>query len=571
MAVYLGNKIVSGAAIGLGSTNSIIRPLPEEYQEVEWIGTNKDAYLITDFIPKVGDEIYLELMFQQTGSITQFSSENSTYMCGMMDDYYKYFTTGSASQFTPPLLDRWYEIRFSNTGLQLRINKTTIGSASQDSETPKAKGETDAPLHIFHRASNNQIAKSRMKYIRFKRRGEYVFNAIPCYRKSDNVIGMYDLANDVFYTNQGTGTFSKGVDMIREKFDRPFQSNSYKAYYIEYDRNKADYKLSYIQDIHPGDVITLKPGEDVAANYVGTPDENPDLTFQHWSCPIEQIDGKITIPYRVDCDLYIGAVYVPTDGQTHTINDVFGEPCRLYCNGSLPFYVQGKHSYKIVMVSESSWDNQSCFNSDNMEFFIQPQGRQFNSMLDGGRRFRYYVMPWGITSAPEIKYCRSLESVWIPDSVTSIGGDRFIKMQCKQLHLPLSLDALTGTCFDCEMESDRNHTPIDRIVIDCNITEIPDPSFRWQCARVFALASNITSIGGLTFDAARFAVIICNATTPPSLGKASTASYTKRVYVPVGTIPAYEAATNWSAYAGKFIEYTRANCESNGDEYIELR
>ena len=30
---------------------------------------------------------------------------------------------------------------------------------------------------------------------------------VPCYRKSDNVAGMYDLLNNTFYTNNGTGSF----------------------------------------------------------------------------------------------------------------------------------------------------------------------------------------------------------------------------------------------------------------------------------------------------------------------------------------------------------------------------
>ena len=36
-------------------------------------------------------------------------------------------------------------------------------------------------------------------------------NAIPCRRNSDNVIGMYDIVNGVFYTNAGTGTFTAGT------------------------------------------------------------------------------------------------------------------------------------------------------------------------------------------------------------------------------------------------------------------------------------------------------------------------------------------------------------------------
>jgi hypothetical protein len=36
---------------------------------------------------------------------------------------------------------------------------------------------------------------------------------VPCYRKSDSVIWMYDTVNDVFYTNAWTGTFYKWPDV----------------------------------------------------------------------------------------------------------------------------------------------------------------------------------------------------------------------------------------------------------------------------------------------------------------------------------------------------------------------
>jgi len=32
----------------------------------------------------------------------------------------------------------------------------------------------------------------------------------PCYRKSDNVIGMYDTVTKAFFVNSGSGTFTKG-------------------------------------------------------------------------------------------------------------------------------------------------------------------------------------------------------------------------------------------------------------------------------------------------------------------------------------------------------------------------
>ena len=38
-------------------------------------------------------------------------------------------------------------------------------------------------------------------------------NFIPCYRNSDNEVGLYDLVNNQFYTNSGTGSFTYGVEV----------------------------------------------------------------------------------------------------------------------------------------------------------------------------------------------------------------------------------------------------------------------------------------------------------------------------------------------------------------------
>lgn len=51
---------------------------------------------------------------------------------------------------------------------------------------------------------------------------------IPCYRKSDNVIGVYDIVNDKFYTNEGTGNFSKGKNVYEgaESINYKIEGNS---------------------------------------------------------------------------------------------------------------------------------------------------------------------------------------------------------------------------------------------------------------------------------------------------------------------------------------------------------
>ena len=43
--------------------------------------------------------------------------------------------------------------------------------------------------------------------------GVLVRNFIPAKRNSDNVLGLYDLVNNVFYTNAGSGTFIAGPEV----------------------------------------------------------------------------------------------------------------------------------------------------------------------------------------------------------------------------------------------------------------------------------------------------------------------------------------------------------------------
>lgn len=51
------------------------------------------------------------------------------------------------------------------------------------------------------------------EYIIGKNSDEFIAHLIPCYRKVDNVPGMYDRVNGVFYTNSGTGEFIVGPDV----------------------------------------------------------------------------------------------------------------------------------------------------------------------------------------------------------------------------------------------------------------------------------------------------------------------------------------------------------------------
>lgn len=74
--------------------------------------------------------------------------------------------------------------------------------------------DSDNVLRIGGWSDNHWTPVGKYYYAKiYNNSNEIIFNGIPCYRKDDNKIGLYDLIERNFYTNQGTGNFSKGKDM----------------------------------------------------------------------------------------------------------------------------------------------------------------------------------------------------------------------------------------------------------------------------------------------------------------------------------------------------------------------
>ena len=54
----------------------------------------------------------------------------------------------------------------------------------------------------------NRLSSIRIYDCQIYNNSVLIRDFIPCYRNSDNEVGLYDLVNNVFYTNQGTGSFT---------------------------------------------------------------------------------------------------------------------------------------------------------------------------------------------------------------------------------------------------------------------------------------------------------------------------------------------------------------------------
>lgn len=188
--------------------------LPDEYQEVEYVQSSGTQYFITDYYAN-GNSCY---DFQFSDGITSgviFGAYNTGWTTG--SGFYHNNTTSQREYFhyyanTMTALDGSYTKQFtlsSEKGV-LYSNGAVISSVSDKTFT------LSYPLYIlagnWYGSRAEQPISCKLYYFKIHEGGINIHEFIPCYRKSDNVIGMYDLVEDEFITNAGTGTFEKGPD-----------------------------------------------------------------------------------------------------------------------------------------------------------------------------------------------------------------------------------------------------------------------------------------------------------------------------------------------------------------------
>ncbi len=194
--------------------------LPSEYQEVEYIESTGTQYIDTGHVVQEYDE--LELAYQLTSLeklldkvIVGCNRDNSSKGQLWVETYNQinrwYARFGSSNSVNAESTTDQYEGILKLKKESLEINGKTI-------LTPLFEGLPTTPLNIFGAkvlADNNELmgAYVRISYLKITRNSEIIRHFIPCYRKSDNVIGMYDTVTDTFYTNQGTGTLLKGKNL----------------------------------------------------------------------------------------------------------------------------------------------------------------------------------------------------------------------------------------------------------------------------------------------------------------------------------------------------------------------
>lgn len=195
-----------------GEINGKQPNIPQEFQEVEYIESSGTQYIDTGVIPQTTNQTKVEGAFALT-DIT--SGENQS--IGVNNNINIYANSGTfyfrLSAYTTNIpLDKvkhTYSMQITTTN---RV--CTFDNLSFSSNLPSEI----APLSYCLGGLNTYIGiiywgKYKIYEHKFYDNNTLIRDFVPCYRKADNVIGLYDKVNGVFYTNAGTGTFLKGNDV----------------------------------------------------------------------------------------------------------------------------------------------------------------------------------------------------------------------------------------------------------------------------------------------------------------------------------------------------------------------
>lgn len=209
-------------------------PVPSIYQKVEYIENSGKSYIMTSvYFPTA---FRVELKSQLTGfgtsvnygSIVSVRETSSSDNFGVRFCYKKdiqaicfYMGNESRIENMSDLYSdmEWYGTCDGTNNLLYRIVNGEIEYGSTGKIVTKPYMAT--PIGIFNSSYTGANMSQFETYFMGKLYAFKIYDGnddlyadfVPVYRKSDNVIGLFETVTQTFYTNDGTGNFSKGGDI----------------------------------------------------------------------------------------------------------------------------------------------------------------------------------------------------------------------------------------------------------------------------------------------------------------------------------------------------------------------
>ena len=185
--------------------------LPGGYQEVEYIESTGTQYIETGIASTQYITAHLDMQFTQHSSSSMIIIAWSTgagrwFGKGGLNTY---SAGNDAVSDIDALTRKEIDVFFTQETTGFVIDGVTYSKAITSS---KSDGYT---LFAGRNVSSGvaYYANAKLYKATIQENGETIRDFIPCYRKSDGEIGLYDIVTRTFFQNAGTGAFTKGADV----------------------------------------------------------------------------------------------------------------------------------------------------------------------------------------------------------------------------------------------------------------------------------------------------------------------------------------------------------------------
>lgn len=221
--IHITNSIEAPVKLKLvGNTSQATSILPSEYQQVEYIQNTGTQYINTGYQPNLDNGLKLEVeyglddnagrgcLLSNYAAANHVSFEIPSGSYGVRGYYSNGAVDKNVYDSNLPINHATFELKPSTLSYIITQNNgSQTGSVT-------VSGTSNGNIYMF---IDNSLRYStftkqiKMYSCKMYEGSTLVRDFIPCYRISDNVIGMYDLVGKTFYTNAGTGTFNKGANV----------------------------------------------------------------------------------------------------------------------------------------------------------------------------------------------------------------------------------------------------------------------------------------------------------------------------------------------------------------------
>lgn len=192
--------------------------VPLEYQVVEYLESNGKQYIDTQYYPNSTTSVESKFMFNE------IKDTSSPFGVREVNQTQRQFLISVTNNNVLWIVNGINNLSFNNLSIvnnkdyTIKVTPTEAfwnGNKISDLNAEKAKIQ-ERSMYMFGRNTMTGFANplyGKIYYLKIYENADLTKYFVPCYRKSDNIAGMYELIGNKFYTNNGTGEFTVGADV----------------------------------------------------------------------------------------------------------------------------------------------------------------------------------------------------------------------------------------------------------------------------------------------------------------------------------------------------------------------